>query len=484
MSDQLVESRAQETPDLTASPATPDSALSEASGPEPAAPVSASPDPTEAAPVATLSTETAVSSSAEPELLAEAEAGTPAAELAAQEGPLMATAAADTSPEAAQAMAAEMMVLQKALEDGAPVEGQVIGWNKGGYHVAMGRVAAFCPVSQIEIGNPRTPKKYLDKTFKFKVLEIQDGGRRVVVSRAAVLKVEREARAADVRARLQPGAVLEGRVSSLTDFGAFISLGGGIEGLVHISEISRKRVEHPKDVLKDRQKVKVSVLKVENDGERISLSMKQLETDPWSAVDERLLVGGPFTGTILRKTDFGLFVEVESGLEGLVHVSRLPLGKNLSDESLAVGQSVTGWIHEIDVKKRRLSLALREMATEDPWQKVAERFSEGEVIKGKVEKVAAFGAFVELEPGLSGLLSFSSLSSAPNANLRRQFTPGREVTVRILGIDRSKRRISLGTEQSKAEGSQSDFREYLKNQHRQGSGLNALAAAFAKVRDR
>ncbi len=381
-----------------------------------------------------------------------------------------------------------MTLLERAMAEKAPVEGQIIGWNKGGYHVAMGKIAAFCPVSQIEAGNPRSPKRYLDKNFPFLVIEIQQGGRRVVVSRAAALEVAKEARSALVREHLKPGTVVEGKVTSLTDFGAFVDLGGGIEGLVHISELSRKRVEHPNELIRKGQEVKVTVLKIEKGGERISLSMKRLEADPWAGVAKRFPAGTEFTGKILRKAEFGLFVEVEAGLEGLVHTSRLPLGAGLNDESLEVGQEVSGWVHDVEPRRRRLSLSLREVAKGNPWREIGQRYPVGEVVKGKVERLASFGVFIELEPGLTGLLPFSALS-ARAGNPRRMYHPGKEVSVRVMSIDAGKRRISLGTETSQAEGSQQDYKEYLKSQKKttsrgSGAGLGSLAAAFAKARER
>lgn len=382
-----------------------------------------------------------------------------------------------------------MAALEQALEAKTPVKGQIIGWNKGGYHVVIGKIAAFCPVSQIEVGKPCSPKRYLDKSFPFLVIDIQEDGRRVVVSRSAALAAERETKAALVREHLKPGAKLEGKVSSLTDFGAFVNLGGGIEGLVHVSELSRRRVDHPKELLKKGQKVDVQVLKIEKNGERISLSMKRLEADPWAGVAERHPVGSAFTGTVLRKADFGVFIEVEPGLEGLVHTSRLPLGVELSNEQLDVGKEVSGWIHEVERKRRRLSLSLREVAKGNPWRGVTQRFPEGEIAKGTVERLTNFGAFIELEPGLTGLLPFSQIPGAGNP--RRQYHAGKEVSVRVLSIDRDKRRISLGTEASQAEGSVKDYRDYQKAQKRQkpaggegGGGLTALAAAFAKAKDK
>lgn len=373
----------------------------------------------------------------------------------------------------------EMLVLVAAMEAKNPIEGKVIGWNKGGYHVAVGKVAAFCPVSQMEIGNPRSPKKYLDKSFFFHVMEIQQNGRRVVLSRQAVIRKEREAAAAKVRENVKVGAELQGRVSSITDFGAFVDLGGGVEGLVHVSELSRRRVEHAKELVQVGQTVKVAVLKIEKNGKRISLSMKKLEVDPWDALPETLQPLSEFEGKVMRKSEFGLFVEVLPGVEGLVHTSRLQLGTNIADAAYEPGSAVKGWIQDVDRKRRRLSLSLREIATSNPWKGIGERFPEGQMVQGRVEKLANFGVFIELEPGLTGLLAFAQLTGSGNP--KRQFQVGKEVNVRILSIDRDKKRISLGTEQSRAEGGQSDFKDYMRQQ-RESSGMGALAAALAKAR--
>jgi small subunit ribosomal protein S1 len=374
-----------------------------------------------------------------------------------------------------------------AMEAKAPIEGKVIGWNKGGYHVALGQIAAFCPVSQIETGSPRAPKRYVDRTFKFVVIDVAKDGRRVVVSRAGALKSERKDRAAKVRETIKTGAVLDGTVRSLTDFGAFVRIADGIEGLVHVSELSRRRIENPKELLTVGQKVKVKVLKVEKGGERISLSMKRLESDPWKTLNDRLPAGSPFTGTIRRKTEFGLFVEVEPGIEGLVHTSRLPHGKSLEDESLAEGKTVEGWVQETEPKRRRLGLSLRPVPNAKVWDAVEERFPIGTVVKATVERVADFGAFIELEPGLTGLLPFSELrgdggGGSGGVNFKRQYHAGKQVSVKVLSIEVGRKRISLGTETSKAVGTDADYRDFKKQTRKATTtGLGAMASAFAKL---
>src|SRR5213075_2294147 len=211
--------------------------------------------------------------------------------------------------------------LRGAFEARLPVEGKVPGRNKGGFDVSIAGVRAFCPLSQIALGKIENPDSFVNQSYEFRVTELSDDGRRIVVSRAALLKEAAQARAEEARNRVVPGAELTGRVKTLTPFGAFIDL-GGVDGLLHVSEMSRRRVSDPKELVEVGQEVQVRVIKVENDGKRISLSMKEYESDPWSDVIDRYAPGTQFTGRILRSTDFGFFVEVEPGLDGLVHVSQ------------------------------------------------------------------------------------------------------------------------------------------------------------------
>jgi small subunit ribosomal protein S1 len=389
-------------------------------------------------------------------------------------------AAAPAAPSAARRQQiAERLIA--AFTDKRPVEGKVIGWNKGGFHVTIEGVAAFCPRSLMELGNPRKPAAYLDQTFRFLITNVDEESRRIVVSRKEILEEERRARRDEVRKRLSVGAVLRGRVESLVDFGAFVDLDGGLKGLVHLSEISRKRIDHPKEALRNGQEVDVKVIKVEKGGDRISLSIRALEPDPWDSLEEVYHSGSAFQGKVVRHSEFGLFVEVADGIEGLVHTSQLPLGVDMSHPTLAVGETISGWVREVDVSRHRLSLTLRELPASDPWKGIVERYQEGQAVKGKVEHASKFGFFVELEPGLTGLLPFSEVSTPPGRRKENMYHPGQVVNVQILQLDAKRRRISLGSETSKVEGSAADYRAYLKRQQRD-TGLNALAAAFEKLK--
>jgi small subunit ribosomal protein S1 len=314
-------------------------------------------------------------------------------------------AAAEAAPSDAEASKGEgseddsispaVLALKERLASNEVVEGKVIGWNKGGFHVVCEGVTAFCPNSEMELGKTRTPKEYLDNTYEFLVQRIEDSGRRVVLSRSRFLQGVRSERRAQAREKVQVGAEISGKVASLTNFGAFVDL-GGVQGLVHVSEISRRRVEDPAKVLAVGQQVKVKVLKVEQGGKRVSLSMKALEPDP--------------------------------------------------------------------------------------WQGVAERFTEGSVVQGTVERTASFGAFVMLEPGLTGLLPASAMNLPRDASINRMYSPGKQLAVQVMSVDPRRRRISLALEGSQTEGSRSDFENYKKSTaDASGGGFNALAAAFQKL---
>ena len=323
------------------------------------------------------------------------------AEAASAEEPIESGPDSQSTPEATPAQAEPIspavQALQDILDNKQVVKGKVIGWNKGGFHVVCDGVTAFCPNSEMELGKVRAPKDYLDNTYEFLVLRIEDAGRRVVLSRSKFLHGVRSERRAQARQKVQAGAELSGKVASLTSFGAFVDL-GGVQGLVHVSEISRNRVEDPSHVLSVGQQVKVKVLKVEQGGKRVSLSMKALEPDP--------------------------------------------------------------------------------------WQGVAERFTEGSVVQGTVERTASFGAFVMLEPGLTGLLPASAMNLPRDASINRMYSPGKQLAVQVMSVDPRRRRISLALEGSQTEGSRSDFEKYKKSQAEANSadgGFNALAAAFQKL---
>ena len=372
--------------------------------------------------------------------------------------------------------------LRQMYENRLPVEGKVTGRNKGGFEVSVSGLRAFCPLSQIALGKIDNPDAFLNQVMEFRVTELSDDGRRLVVSRAALMKEAAAARASETRQRIVPGAELTGRVKTLTPFGAFVDL-GGVDGLLHVSEMSRRRVTDPKEVVAVGQEVRVKVIKIDNDGKRISLSMKDQEPDPWSDVADRYPVGSQFAGRIVRSTDFGYFVEVEPGLDGLVHLSQLPLGVKPGDASVAIGSNVTGWVREVDPSKKRLSLSLREVATRDPWENAQHKYAIGKVVEGTVDHGAAPGIFVELEPGLTGLIPNSEIAVPHGVDPTQAHQAGEKLMVRVMSVDPTRKRISLSHEAAKAAADREEYAKIL-DERGDSEGESAMALAFKRAMEK
>jgi len=342
-------------------------------------------------------------------------------------------------------LAVEFQLKEKlavAVESGEPVEGKVVGRRKGGFDVTIAGVRGFCPMSHISDIRGEDLDSHLGQTYKFKVLEFDLDNRKLVVSRAALLREQKEKLRSEAWDRLEVGAVLQGTVGSLTDFGAFVDL-GGVDGLVHVTELAHQRVSKPSDVLTLGQTVDVKVLELDKQKNRISLSIKQLLKNPWEDVETRFPARGAFEGTVVRTTDFGVFVELEPGLDGLIHVSQLQPGVELSSPEVAVGSTVQGWIREIDSDNHRISLTMRRLPDRDPWERIEMRYQEGQVVEGTVENGADFGVFVELEPGLSGLIPISELGVERDTDPRTVFSPGEKINVKLMAVDPNRQRISL-----------------------------------------
>ena len=379
---------------------------------------------------------------------------------------------------------ASLDLLRQIYEARLPVEAKVAARNKGGFDVNIGGLRAFCPLSQIALGKIDNPDAFIGQSLEFRVTELSEDGRRIVVSRAALLKEQNAARAEETRKAITPGAELTGVVKTLTPFGAFIDL-GGIDGLLHVSEMSRRRVSDPKEFVSVGQQVRVKVIKVENDGKRISLSMKDQEPDPWADVADRHPVGSSFSGTIVRSTDFGLFVELEPGIDGLVHFSQLPFGLKQGDPSIAIGSHVTGWVREVDPSKRRLSLSLREVAVSDPWDNVTQRYAIGKVVEATVDHGGAPGIFVQLEPGLTGLIPNSEIIVPPGADPSKAFQSGEKLLVRVMSVDSQRKRMSLSHEAAKAALERDEFTKFAEERaETTPEGESAMALAFRRAMEK
>ncbi len=333
--------------------------------------------------------------------------------------------------------------VQALFEKGEPVMVEVKEKVKGGLVATIEGIRAFLPASQVDL--KRTPEldEYVGQSFLVKIIELNRKKGRVILSRRTVLEAEQKAARSSVLSALKEGDIVEGQVVEVTEFGVFVAL-GGVDGLVHRSEITWGRFNHPKDVVHKGQTVKAKVLSVDTERERVNLSMKALTEDPWLTVSERYPIGSKLNGKVVGLTQFGAFVEVEPGLEGLIHISELSWTKRPKhpSEILKEGQEVEAQVLRIDPAERRLSLGLKQTQP-DPWKSLPDRFPPGTPVKGKVTGLTDFGVFVEIEPGIEGLIHVSELAYERVEKPSEMFKKGDEVEAAILQIDPVEQRISL-----------------------------------------
>jgi small subunit ribosomal protein S1 len=333
--------------------------------------------------------------------------------------------------------------IQELYEKGEPVSVTVKEKVKGGVVAELDGVQAFIPASQLDLRRIPNLDAYVGQQILAKIIELNRKKGRVLLSRRAVLEEEQKKAKEAFFQSLEPGQVVEGTVVDVTDFGAFVNL-GPVDGLVHRSEITWGRFNHPREVLHKGQKVRAQVVSVDPEKERVNLSIKALIPDPWSTVAEKYPVGTRVRGKVVGLTPFGAFVEVEPGLEGLIHISELSWTKRPKHPSEVVkeGDEVEAVVLRLDPAERRLSLGLKQTQP-DPWQQLVEKYPPGTVVKGKVTGVTDFGVFVELEPGMEGLVHVSELDHARVENPAALFKKGDEMEVVVLNIDPVEQRISL-----------------------------------------
>jgi small subunit ribosomal protein S1 len=333
--------------------------------------------------------------------------------------------------------------IQELYEKGEPVTVTVKEKVKGGVVAELDGVRAFIPASQLDLRRIPNLDAYVGQQILAKIIELNRKKGRVLLSRRAVLEEEQKKAKEAFFQSLEPGQVVEGTVVDVTDFGAFVNL-GPVDGLVHRSEITWGRFNHPREVLHKGQKVRAQVVSVDPEKERVNLSIKALIPDPWSTVAEKYPVGTRVRGKVVGLTPFGAFVEVEPGLEGLIHISELSWTKRPKHPSEVVkeGDEVEAVVLRLDPAERRLSLGLKQTQP-DPWQQLVEKYPPGTVVKGKVTGVTDFGVFVELEPGMEGLVHVSELDHARVENPAALFKKGDEMEVVVLNIDPVEQRISL-----------------------------------------
>ncbi len=338
--------------------------------------------------------------------------------------------------------------VNQALENDEIIKGYIKCRTKGGMIVDVFGIEAFLPGSQIDVKPIRDYDMFVDKTMEFKVVKINQEYKNVVVSHKALIEAELEQQRKEIIAKLEKGQVLEGTVKNITSYGVFIDL-GGVDGLIHITDLSWGRVNNPADIVEPDQKLNVVILDFDEEKKRIALGLKQLQPHPWDKLDENLKVGDKVTGKVVVMTDYGAFVEVAPGVEGLIHVSEMSWSQHLrsAQDFLKVGDEVEAVILTLDRDERKMSLGIKQLK-ENPWDKIEERYPVGSKHTAKVRNFTNFGVFVELEEGVDGLIHISDLSWTKKIKHPSEFTQiGADIDVVVLEIDKDNRRLSLGHKQ-------------------------------------
>lgn len=365
--------------------------------------------------------------------------------------------------------------LEKAYRDGTPVKGKIAERVKGGLRVDVDGVAAFLPGSQVDIRPIRNLESLRGQEIEARVIKLNRKRSNVVLSRKAILEQENEGKKGETLNALEEGIIVEGQIKNLTDYGAFVDL-GGIDGLLHVTDMSWGRLQNPGEMFRVGENVQVKVLKFDKDRERVSLGFKQLLPDPWESVTERFPVGQRMQGKIASVTDYGAFIELEPGVEGLVHVSEMTWSKRMKHPSKLVqpGENVEVEVLGVDPKNRRISLGMKQTQP-NPWESLPERFHVGDRVRGRVRNLTDFGAFVEVEDGVDGLVHVSDISwnkriKHPGEALKK----GQEIEAVITNIDVDNRRLSLSIKDTEP----SAWEKFI-NEHKPGDIVRGKVTRFA-----
>ncbi len=373
--------------------------------------------------------------------------------------------------------------LAVAAETGLPVEGKVAAVIKGGYEVTVAGLRAFCPFSQMDVRRTDAPEAYVGRVLEFRISRYGEQGRNIVVTRRALLEEQNAQAAEETRKKILPGAVLPGTVVSLAEFGAFVDL-GGVQGLVPASEISHSRVGRPADRLHVGESVTVKVLKIDEAKGRVSLSLKALESDPWTEIAGRLRDRQIVRGRVARMTDFGVFVELLPGVDGLLHLTEIPRNRHGELKKAAeTAEELIVLVTSIDFDKRRVGLALApEGAT--PGTQIESTIAVGAVVTGTVERIEPFGVFLRVGPGQVGLIPNAEMGGTKNTDYRKEFPPGTEIKVAVLSIEDGGKRIRLSRTQALRMEEEAETKGYM-DTARKGSGFGmTLGEALRRSRQR
>jgi small subunit ribosomal protein S1 len=365
--------------------------------------------------------------------------------------------------------------LEEAHRDGTPIKGRIIERVKGGLRVDVDGVDAFLPGSQVDSRPVRNLESFRGQEIEAKVIKLNRKRSNVVLSRKAILDEQNEGRKGETLDNLEESIIVDGQIKNLTDYGAFVDL-GGIDGLLHVTDMSWGRLQNPAELFKVGETVQVKVLKFDRERERVSLGYKQLQPDPWESVEERFVIGSKVHGSVASVTDYGAFIELEPGVEGLVHVSEMSWSKRMKHPSklVNVGDTVEAEVLGVDPKARRISLGMKQMQA-NPWQTLRERYQIGARVSGRVRNLTDFGAFIEVEDGVDGLVHVSDISwnkriKHPGEVLKK----GQEIEAVITNIDTENRRLSLSIKDTEP----SSWDRFV-NTHKPGDIVRGRITRFA-----
>ena len=367
--------------------------------------------------------------------------------------------------------------LEKAYEDKATIKGVINGKVKGGFTVEVNSVRAFLPGSLVDVRPVRDTTHLEGKELEFKVIKLDAKRNNVVVSRRAVIEAESSAERETLLANLEEGHEIKGIVKNLTDYGAFVDL-GGVDGLLHITDMAWKRVKHPSEIVNVGDEINVKVLKFDKEKQRVSLGMKQMGNDPWQEIASRYPEGTKINGQVTNLTDYGCFVEIEDGVEGLVHVSEMDwTNKNIHPSKVVnLGDTVTVMVLEIDEERRRISLGLKQ-CIDNPWETFAKSHEKGDKVSGKIKSITDFGIFIGLDGGIDGLVHLSDISwNKSGEDAVRDYKKGDEISAVVLQVDPERERISLGVKQIEED----PFNKYLTDNKKGAIVTGTVTAVDAK----
>ncbi len=384
-------------------------------------------------------------------------------------------------------------MLEDAALNHTPVEGKVSGIIKGGFSVDIMGKRAFCPVSQVDIKYVENQEEYLGKTLSFLITRFSEGGKNIVLSRRDLINRDIQESRESYLKTIAQGDIVQGKVIKIMPYGAFIELAPGVEGMAHISELSWSRVEKTDEILVQDELVNVKILKIENkeggqnrdssDAPKISLSIRQTTQNPWERAEQTFSVGQQLTGKVVRLAPFGAFVEIAPGVDGLVHLSEMSHTKRVlkADDILEQGQMVQVIIKEIDLKNKRISLSIKDIDG-DPWSGAQLKYLVGTVVQGKVEKREKFGLFVNLEPGITGLLPNSVIAKSEESSVYEKLKPGDMVKVVISEISEESRRVSLAPLDIK-DGEGNDWKRFAENENK-SQNFGSMGALLIEAMNR